>query len=82
MLGHQAVCMDRMSLQARWIMYHEASLRAGDVMYMDHMVSQARYASFTMMVIWARRPDMQGRQAVCIVHMDHIGARARYDHVL
>jgi hypothetical protein len=49
------------------------------IMYMDHMGSQARYASCTMMCsIWAHRPDMQGRQAVFIVYMLLMGSQARY----
>jgi hypothetical protein len=46
------------------------------IMHMDHMGSQARYVSCTMIcIIWARRTDMQGRQAVCTVHMDHMGSQ-------
>jgi|LauGreDrversion2_3_1035106.scaffolds.fasta_scaffold52936_2 hypothetical protein len=38
------------------------------VMYMDHIGSQARYASCTMMCsTWSRRPDVRVRQAVCIM---------------
>jgi len=53
------------------------------VMYVDHMSSQARYGSCTMTCTmtcsrWVCRPEVRGRQAVCIIYMDHMSWQARY----
>jgi hypothetical protein len=60
MLGSQAVCMDHMTSQARWIMYHDASMHICLIYYDGHMGS---------------RPDMRGSQTVWIMYMDHMGSR-------
>jgi hypothetical protein len=59
----------QMSLQAR------QGSQAVCIMYMDHMSSQARYTSSTIIwIIWARKPDVQGREVVwaCSPDMHHV----------